>query len=424
MHVHLSYGRSGLDIALPAEADVTVLEPTFVPGLPDPAGPLRRALQSPIGTPPLRELVPASATVAITFSDGTRPQPRRVMLEALLAEIRHVPPEQIILFNGLGTHRPNTAAELRAMLGDEIAARYPLVQHDCRDRASLTNLGESSRGTPVWLNRMFCEADVRIVTGLVEPHFFAGFSGGPKGIVPGLAGLVTIMGNHAGELLAAPTTMWGVTYGNPLWEELLEIAQLARPTFLFNVALNRVSQISGIFAGEMAAAHEVGADFVHQGVMIPVSEPFDVVLTSNSGYPLDQNLYQAVKGMSAAAQVVREGGAILVAAECSDGLPDHGGYGPLLASGASPAEIYDRVSAPAFRAPDAWQVMIQARTQLRAQVHVYADELTDVQIRGALLTPCRDIAATLRDLVRRFGPRLAVLPEGPMTIPYLAQQPT
>jgi nickel-dependent lactate racemase len=205
---------------------------------------------------------------------------------------------------------------------------------------------------------------------------------------------------------------------------MLEAARMVKPSFLLNVAMNREKQITGVFAGEMAAAHAAGCQFVAECAMVPVPEPFDVVIASNSGYPLDLNLYQAVKGMSAAAQVVRKGGSIIVAAQCWDGLPDHGHYGRLLKEAENPADLLARIESPDFAAPDQWQVQIQTRIQLKADVYVRADGLSDEEVREALLKPCRRVEETLEMLLsNRTGrrPSVCVLPEGPITIPYITE---
>ena len=424
--VHLAYGRHGLDVVLPEQAEVTVLVPQSLPGLPDEEAAVREALRHPIGSSPLRDRVSPTDTVAVVFSDLTRPQPRERMLPVLLQEIAAVPPEQIVLINALGTHRPSTGAELRGMLGDAIVdgppgRRYRVVQHDANDQGQLVCIGQTRFGHAAWVNAAYMQADVKILTGFIEPHLFAGFSGGPKAVMPGVAGMEIILDNHSGEMLSSPLATWGVTEGNPVWEEMREVARLTRPDFILNVTLNGDRQICGVFAGEMEAAHAAGVAQVRASAMVPVDVPFDVALTTNAGYPLDLNLYQSVKGISAATQVVRRGGAILIASECWDGIPEHGNYKSFLLAADSPQALYDRVVAPGLRVPDQWEAFIHARLCLHADIYLYADGLSDDQIRMAMMVPCRDIEAALHDLVARYGPRLCVLPEGPMTVPYLRE---
>ncbi|GAB4540359.1 MAG: nickel-dependent lactate racemase [Anaerolineae bacterium] len=421
MNINLAYGKTGLRVDLPDELNVTVVEPRYVPGLPDPEAALRAALQSPIESPPLRELVKPGDRVGIVFNDITRPTPDHLMLPAILAELAHIPREQITLFNALGTHRPNTDAELRGMLGDALVDEYRIVQNNSFEPATQVYLGTTSRGHEIWLNREFIECDAKILTGFIEPHFFAGFSGGGKVVMPGMAGQRTVLGNHDAGMIADPQATWGVTWGNPVWEEIHEVALKVEPTFLLNVALNRDKQITAVFAGDMDAAHSQGCTFVKETAMVPVPHPFDIVITTNSGYPLDLNLYQSVKGMSAAAQVVRQGGAIIVAADCWDGIPEHGLYGQLLREADSPQAVLDTIYTPGFLKQDQWQAQIQAQIQLKAEVYVRTDNLSDEQIQMALLKPSHRIEDTLRDLLDRYGPQatICVLPEGPQTIPYI-----
>jgi len=424
MRLQLAYGREGLWIELPEDVQVTVVEPQFVPGLPpaDEQAAIVAALRLPMGRPPLRELVRPDDTVAVVFSDLTRPMPSDRVLPPLLGELARagVPDERIVLVNALGTHRPQTEAELQALLGSEVVKRYRIVQHDAWDDENLVEVGRNRAGQPVRVNRAYMEASVRILTGFIEPHFFAGFSGGPKAVLPGISDIEAILDNHGASMIADPKATWTVTEGNPIWDEMLAVAQSTAPAFLLNVTLNRSRQITSVFAGDMVVAHRAGADFVRRTSMRPLPEPFDIVITSNSGYPLDLNLYQSVKGMSAAAQIVRPGGDIIVAAECWDGVPSHGEYRRLLWEASSPQELLDRIMAPGFRCHDQWEAQVQAQIALKANVHVYAGGLSDEELRRALVIPCRSIEETVARL-RRNNPeaRLAVLPDGPQTVPYI-----
>ncbi len=423
MRVKLAYGREGLWVDLP-DGPVTVVEPRFVKGLPDEKAALERALRHPMDRPPLRKLARADDTVVVVFSDLTRPTPNDRLLPPLLAELERagVDRERVTLLNALGMHRPNTEEELRGMLGADVVDSYRVVQHDGSDPDGLVSLGQTRFGHEVLVSRIYAEATVKILTGFIEPHFFAGFSGGPKAVLPGVAGTRSILQNHGAAMLDHPGATWGVTDGNPVWEEMLEAALLTEPTFLLNVTLNRERAITGVYAGDLRAAHRAGTDAVRQTAMLPVDAPFDVVITTNSGYPLDLNLYQAVKGMSAAAQVVRDGGSIIVAAECWDGIPDHGEYKKILHMANSPEELLGMLRQPDFLMVDQWEAQLQAQIQRRADVYVKSDYLSDEEITGALLRPCHEIEETLVTLLARYGPdaRVCVLPEGPQTIPYVA----
>jgi nickel-dependent lactate racemase len=421
MKVQLLYGKGILDVELPDDADVTVIEPRYVNGMENPEAEIDRLLEAPISAPALREWVRPADRVGVVFNDLTRPTPYQLIMPVLLRHLDHVPDDHITLYESLGTHRMNSEEELEAILGKDIVRRYRIVQNDAFDESTQVSPGFTKRGHEIWLNQEFYECDRKILTGFVEPHFFAGFSGGGKAVLPGMGGLRTIMKNHGAEMLDDENSIWGVTAGNPIWEEVHEIASMVGPVFLLNVTLNKDKEITGVFAGGLEQAHAEGCAFVKESAMAEVSSPFDVVITSNAGYPLDLNLYQSVKGMSAASQIVRKGGAIIVAADCWDGIPEHGLFGKLLNEAQSPQELLERIRRPDFHRQDQWQAQIQVKIQLKADVYVCSHNLSDEQIRSALLEPCAKIEETVKKLMEKYGAgaRICVLPEGPYTIPYI-----
>lgn len=307
------------------------------------------------------------------------------------------------------------------MLGDELVERLRVVNHDARDKATLTFLGEHGDGVPVWINSEWVQADLRITTGFVEPHFFAGFSGGPKMVAPGLAGLETVMTLHDAGRIGHPNATWGITEGNPVHDDVREIAKMVGVHFALDVTLNREQQITAAFAGDILEQHRAACRYAQETAMRAVPQPFDVVLTTNSGYPLDQNLYQAVKGMSAAAKIVKNGGTIVCASECRDGLPSHGSYGAILKSQPTPQALLAMIGSPGYSAPDQWQVQVQSQIQLKAQVLVKTNGLSAEEISAAHFTPIDDVSRAVHDRLARAGSAatLCVLPQGPQTIPYL-----
>ena len=421
MTVDLAYGRGRLPVEFP-DGRTTVLEPAWVDGLPDEPAAIRHALRTPLGAPALASLAGAGRSVAIAVCDVTRPMPSRTLLPVLLDELAHVPDERITILIATGTHRPNDRGELVEMLGEPIVDRYPVVNHGAFDEDGLVSLGEVDPGVPVWLNRRWVDADVRVTTGFVEPHFFAGFSGGPKLVAPGLAGFRTTMRLHDAEMIGSPKARWGVTEGNPVHDAIRRIAARVGVHFSVDVAINRERRITAVAAGEIFAVHRTMAARVKRSAMQAFDAPFDVVVTTNSGYPLDQNLYQSVKGLSAAAQVVKPGGAIVCAAECADGLPAHGEYGAILRARETPEALLEMIRAPGHDRHDQWEVQVQAQIQQRAAVFLKTDGLAPDEVRAAHLTPIDDVAETTREQLDRAGPgaRVCVLPEGPQTIPYLA----
>lgn len=421
MKVNLAYGQGHLPIEIPDDR-ATVIEPSHSAGLADEQAAVIEALRNPIGSPPLLQRIKPTDKVCILFTDLTRATPNHRIIPWLLRHLEGaVPRQNITLLNQLGTHRPNTKAELEKMLTPEVVANYRVVNHEPENEAALVQLGTTHDGTPALINRHVVEADVRIVTGFIEPHFFAGFSGGPKGIMPGCAGLRTVMSNHGYRNLMSPNSTFGITVGNPLWEEIRDIALRVGPSFVLNVSLNESRQITGVFAGDLLAAHKVGCEFVRKSAMQKVKAPFEVVVTTNSGYPLDLNLYQGVKGMSAGARIIQEGGLMILACECREGVPAGSPLDKLLRSAGSPEEILTMLSTPGFVRPEQWQAQIQAVIQRKAEVMVYST-LPDEVVRACHLKPCHDISRAVTERLAKSGPqaRVAVLPQGPLTVPYLA----
>jgi len=419
MKVNLAYGSGHLPIEVPDDR-TTVIEPAHIDGLADEKAAVLDALQNPIGSQPLLERISPDAKICIAFTDITRATPNDRIIPWLLEHLGG-PNDNITLLNQLGTHRPNTREELETMLTREVVANYRVLNHEPENPEALVQVGTTADGTPALLNRHIVEADLRIITGFIEPHFFAGFSGGVKGIMPGCAGLETVMSNHGAKNISDPQATFGVTVGNPLWEELRDIALKTGPSFLLNITLNEQRDITNVFAGDIIEAHKTGCVFVKKSAMQPLEQPFDIVVTTNSGYPLDLNLYQGVKGMSAGARVLKEGGTLILAAECREGVPDGSPLDDLLRSAGSIEEILAMLSTPGFVRPEQWQAQIQALVQRRAEVLVCC-ELDDATLRACHLAPCADINAEVAKRLAKLGAdaRVAVLPQGPLTIPYLA----
>jgi nickel-dependent lactate racemase len=416
--VQLQYGRDGLLAEIPG--DVTVIAPRFVPGLADEAACFRAAVRDPIGTRPLRERVRSSDRVAIVIPDITRPLPSDRLLPWLLEELGHVPAQRIVLVNGTGSHRANTPEELRSMVGADVAGRCRIVNHSAHDAKTLLPVGRGADGEIVRFNRDYVEAERRIVLGFIEPHFMAGFSGGLKGVFPAVADIASIMRYHDAKTIGHPLSTWGVLEGNPTQAIIRRNGALMPPDFCINVTLNRRRQITAFFCGDALPAHEEGCRFSKETAMVGCERPFPVVVTTNSGYPLDQNLYQAVKGMSAAAQIVAQDGYIAIASRCNDGFPEHGNFKKLLFDHATPRALLDTIEAPGFLLYDQWEAQLLALVCLKARVGLRS-ELRPADVQRAHLEPIEDIAGAVAAARRSLGPDapVAVLPEGPQTIPYL-----
>jgi lactate racemase len=418
--VHLEYGTTGLDLDVPS-SNVDVITPRFVPGLADEAEAFRAAVRDPIGGKPLRETVKPGERVAVVIADITRPLPSERLLPWLFAELSHVPAEHITVVNGTGSHRVQTSAELAEMVGVDVARRYRVVNHDAHDASTLVEVGKGLDGRPVRFARAYAEADRRIVLGFIEPHFMAGFSGGYKGVFPAVADIASIMHYHRAAVIGDARSTWGNLDANPTQDQIRHAGALLPVDFMVNVTINRRREITAFFCGEVLAAHARGCAFARETAMVARRKSYPVVVTTNAGYPLDQNLYQTVKGMSAGAQIVSDGGYIFTAARCNDGFPTHGNYKKLLFEHATPRALLDTILSPGFSMYDQWEAQLHAIITLKARVGLYSS-LSPADVRRAFLEPVEDPAARLAAELATLGKDapVAVLPEGPMTIPYLA----
>jgi len=420
MQVRIAYGKGHLHVELPDDR-TTVIEPSHRDGLPDERAALMAALEKPIATKPLHQWWKPGARFCIVFTDITRATPNDRLIPWLLEYLHQngVARECITLLNSTGTHRGNTAEELDVMLTPAVARNYRIINHDCHKKEDMEVCGTTRDGTPALINRELINADVRIITGFIEPHFFAGFSGGPKGIMPGVAGLQTVMSNHGARMIGDPQSVFGVLDENPIWCEMRDIALRIGPSFLINVTLNESRAITGFFAGDLIKAHREGCEFVRTTAMQKVDALHDIVITSNSGYPLDMNLYQGVKGMSAAARILKPGGLLILACECSEGIPTGSPFDMLLRSATGADDILQMLAQPGFVRAEQWQAQIQSLISKRARVLLHSS-LSDDDVRAAHLTSCRDIGQAVHEELKRVGDtaRVAVLPQGPLTIPY------
>jgi nickel-dependent lactate racemase len=419
MRVNLRYGEGALPLDIPSPR-VVVLEPKLLAGLPDEAAAFRHAVRQPIAAPPLRSIVRADDRLAIAIPDVTRPLPSGRLLEWLLDELAHVPDRQWTIVNGTGSHRVNTDAELLAMVGPNVTRRLRIVNHSAHDPRGLEHAGRTPDGRPVLLSREWLRADRRIVLGFIEPHFMAGFSGGYKGVFPALADIDAIMHYHRADVIGDPRSTWGRLEDNPTQEQIRANGSLVPVDFCANVTLNRRGEITGFFCGDVLEAHREGCRVARDTAMVRCERPFPIVVTTNAGHPLDQNLYQAVKGMSAAAQIVEPGGLILAAARCNDGFPAHGNFRGLMTGHAGPQAVLDTIMSPGFSMYDQWEAQLLALILLKARVGLFS-EIPPDEVRAAHLEPVADLQQRLAAELARRGPDtpVAVLPEGPMTIPYL-----
>jgi lactate racemase len=421
VRVELAYGRHGTAVEVPDGAEVIL--PTDGRGLTDEAAAVTAALRIPWAGPPLEELAAGADRVVVVFPDLTRPMPNRTVLPPLLAELDRcgVADDRITLLCATGTHRQATPAEMLELLGPGIVGRYDIVDHDATSSTAHVGVGEVD-GVPVLLQREYVEADLRVVTGFVEPHFFAGFSGGPKAVCPGLAASATILEAHHPRRIADARATFVTRTGNPVHDFVRAATALAPPHLSVDVAINRARQVTAVFAGPLPAAHDAACAHVESSAVRTVDAAFDLVVSTNGGYPLDRNLYQAVKGMAAAGRIVRPGGIIVMAAACEDGIPADGAFARILAAARTPADLAGAAGAPEL---DRWQAQVLGRVLARAEVQLHTDTLDRRALPEALLMPAPDLDGAVAAALERLGTaaRVAVLPEGPLTVATVRPRP-
>ena len=416
-HLQFPYGQGVMSAALPKQQVKAVLTSELESYRPDTDDVtlVRRALENPIGTLPLRELSRGKQKVTIIASDHTRPVPSKLLMPALLQEIRTGNPEtEITILIATGCHRETTREELVAKFGEDIVAREKIVIHDCDDTANMALLGTLPSGGECWVNRLACEADLLVSEGFIEPHFFAGYSGSRKAVLPGVAGRSTVLANHCAEFIDHPASRAGSLRENPIHCDMVWAARKAGLAFILNVVLNGEKETIHAVAGDMEAAHEAGCAFLADlcGVKAAMA---DIVITTNGGYPLDQNIYQAVKGMTAAEATVKEGGVIIMLAKSNDG---HGGEAfcrELMAGDdmdALMADILGRGRGETL--PDQWQAQIMIRILQRARV-IYISDAEDVLVEQLHMTPAHSIEEALtlaRRMLGREEVTITAIPDG------------
>jgi len=423
MRVQLPYGDASIDAAVPDDAVVLLPEP--VAPLADDRGAVAAAIDRPIQSPPLAAVARNGRKAAIVVSDITRPVPNAVIVPPIAAELEAagLARSDITIVIGTGLHRPSRPDERKRILGDELLSRYRVADHDARDRSTQSFLMTTPRGVDVWVNSAYMEADIRILTGFVEPHLFAGYSGGGKAMLPGICGAESIMANHDARMIGHPKATWCVTDGNPIFEEMRDVALRTSPLFTLNVTLDERKRITGVFAGEMVAAHEAAVAQAARQAVRRIARPFDIVVATNMGYPADLVLYQAVKGMSVAAQACAPGGTILLVAECREGL-GAAEYVDLMHSESSPAALLGRIEHADATIFDQWQVQVQAMIQARCDVWLHS-ALDRAAVESAHLRYAPDVDETLAAIIAKkradLGrePSVCVLPYGQLTVPVV-----
>ncbi len=414
--VAVPYGKTQLHFSLPDSTPLTLVKPVSAPPARDQAGEVARALEEALARHPL----PSRGNAVVVVSDGTRPVPNTTILPVLLRrmEAAGIARERTSLLVGTGLHRPTREAELPALLGAEVCRNYRVAVHDARDRDRLVRLGETSRGTPIWINRLYLESDVRVLTGMIEPHQFVGFTGGAKSVAIGLAGEETIEGNHT--LLQDPRSQIGVYDGNPARAEMEEILERVGADLAVNVILNNEKKIVRALAGSPVEVERAGVQLSAQICQVAVPHPFDVVIASPGGFPKDLEVYQAQKAVAHAAIAVREGGTIVLVAECPEGSGDDR-FEEFMVEASSPADVLERFRRAGFRM-GAHKAFLLARSMVKARVLLVSDRLPVELGKRLLFEQHGTIESALQSALARHGlsATVAVMPKASSTIPRIA----
>jgi nickel-dependent lactate racemase len=419
MRVKLEYGKTGLQVDLPADRVVRSLGYKDASPLADPAAELARKLAAPTGTPPLAELARGRRDACIVICDITRPVPNKLILSQVLPtlEAAGIPRDKVTILIATGLHRPSTEAEIVEMVGPGVAANYRIENHHGTVLAEHTFLGDSPRGVPVWIDSRYVNADLKITTGLIEPHLMAGFSGGRKLICPGLAALETVKIWHGPDFLEHPSADCGILDGNPVHEENTWIGRLAGCDFIINAVIDAERRPLALVAGDMEAAFLEGVAFVRQVVVDTVREPVDVVVTSAAGYPLDTTFYQAVKGLTGALPIVKQGGTIILAASMSEGIgsPE---FASLFRENESLEIFVERILGKNYFVLDQWQLEELAKVCRKARVKIISDGLPAETINSLFVESAPSVEQAVAESLAEYGPQatLAVIPKGPYVL--------
>jgi nickel-dependent lactate racemase len=423
MRVKLEYGRTGLVADLPDERIVRTLHYKDAPPLPDPRASLLTVLNQPTGASPLAKIARGRKDACIAICDITRPVPNESILRPMLAILEEagIARDKITILVATGLHRPNEGDELIEMVGRHICENYRIENHHGQVLEEHTYLGQSPRGVPSWIDSRYVNADLKITTGLIEPHLMAGFSGGRKLICPGLAALETVKVWHGPDFLESPRADCGILEGNPVHEENTWIGLKAGCDFIVNVVIDAERRPLKFVAGDMIAAFHEGVDFVRSVVRDTVAEPVDIVVTSCAGYPLDTTFYQAVKGMTGALPIVKQGGTIILCASLSEGIGSPQ-FQQLFQENPSLEVFVERILGKSYFVMDQWQLEEMAKVRRKAKVKVISDGLSPQALDSLFVESAPSIESAVAASLEEYGPaaKIAVIPKGPYVLAQVA----
>lgn len=414
MKTELLCGQEKITVEVPGGIEVLDMKP--LRSLSDPEGAVLEAIKKPIGSPSLTEIARGRQNACIVISDITRPVPNKVILPPLLAILEEsgIPRQQITILVATGMHRPNLGEELEFIVGREIMDRYRIVNHYCRKSEDLRKVDEIE-GAPIVVNKHYLDADLKILTGLIEPHFYAGYSGGRKSILPGISSFETMKFMHSYKMIDHPKVTNCILDGNPFHEYGIRVANLVGVDFILNVVINKERKIAGVFAGHFDKAHREGCELVARHSVVELEDYVDVVITSGGGFPLDATFYQISKALICARDILNKGGTIVVACECREGLGSEE-FRRVLHSVSTPQEFFDRYSDPANFVIDQWCAQNIYQTLDHAgKVYVYSPGLTRDELGKIGIEKTEDLQSTVNMVLAR-KPKAVVVPEGPYVV--------
>jgi nickel-dependent lactate racemase len=420
----IDYGKNGLELSLDPSWNVSVLKPKEQKRLVDPIKKIRESIKNPLESKSLNEIIKSKKDlnkICIVVSDSTRPVPTHIILEALIKELNEygIHDNQILILIATGLHRTSREDELDRILGNDLKNRLKTIDHVATDKNSLNYLGDTQDNIPIYINKHYLDSDLKIITGYVEPHFFFGFSGGRKALVPGIAGEVTIQANHSAKNIASQYSRFGVYKDNLMHRNSIEIAKLVGVDFAINICINENHEVVKVAAGNVEKIHEELVQYQLKFIFEEIKEPYDIVICGNGGYPLDLNLYQAVKSMAIGELAVKRGGTIISVNECIDGIGQES-FKDLIFSGMSPKVLYEKILKREITTPDQWEIQILSRILMKAEIFVVSS-LNEKEIGNIGLKYAKTIEDGIRIALEKVGrmAKILVLPNGPQILPFL-----
>jgi len=422
----LDYGKEWIEVNLNPNWNTTIIRPLKQIVIKNPIEAIRDAIKNPIGSLPLQAIIKTQKSiksVCIVISDATRPVPTHLIIEGLMKELIDygIQEKKIRILIATGLHRPSSREELKTILGEVLTSDVKISNHNATDKKYLVALHNNDLENPIYINKYYYESDLKILTGYVEPHFFFGFSGGYKSIIPGLAGAETILANHSAQNIASPYARFGIPKNNPLAQHSSNYAKKVGVDFTINICINKNHEITQIAAGDLELVHKRLVDYQKKFIFKEIQEPFDIVVCGNGGYPLDINLYQAVKSIAIGEMGVKRGGTIISVNECREGVGvGQDKFKELIFSGKNPKIIYDKILMKEIVVPDQWQIQVLTRILMKSEVYIVSN-MKEEEIGNIGLKHANTVENAINKSLIKHGidANILILPNGPQILPFI-----